>query len=64
MDGDEGRRALDWLVFGLVVVALTLARPIWSGSGAPWWIPFALWAAMIGLGVVLSTRGHSESGDR
>jgi hypothetical protein len=47
-------RSLVALCFGLALF-VTPARAVWIREGAPWWAPFALWAALI-VGGYLSAR--------
>ena len=51
LPADSGHR-LDAAIAVVVVAVLVFASPLralWSGPGAPWYLPFVLWLAVIGL---------------
>lgn len=56
-------RALDWLLLGVVVFVLTAGRAVWAAPTAPWWSPFALWGAMVGLGALRVCRRQGDADD-
>ena len=48
------RHALDWLVLGLAVFALTAGRSTWLSADVPWWGAFALWGGLVAAGALAS----------
>lgn len=59
--GDSGHQ-LDAAIAVFVVALLVFASPLralWSGRGAPWYLPLALWLALIVLAwLVQRLRGR------
>lgn len=48
------RRATALILLGFASLALTFGRGVWADDAAPWWGPFALWLALVGVGVGLA----------
>ncbi|MCA9614216.1 MAG: hypothetical protein H6721_21425 [Sandaracinus sp.] len=43
------------LALGALIFASPL-RAVWAREGAPWWVPFLLWAALLVLAAWVATR--------
>lgn len=43
------------LALGALVFASPL-RAVWGRPGAPWWAPFLVWVALLGVAVWVATR--------
>ncbi|MEZ4385730.1 MAG: hypothetical protein R3A79_30705 [Nannocystaceae bacterium] len=58
---DSKARAALAVVVG--AVALTAGRALWAADDAPWWSPFALWAALLAVGVALARLDRPAPGE-
>jgi|GEM_PF-2586614 len=61
----EPERAADLVLLGFVTGVLVLATPLrglWASPESPWWLPFAVWLAVIVV-AALSARAWMRHGD-
>jgi hypothetical protein len=47
--------AMVGLAIGIVALATPL-RVLWLRDGSPWWLPFAVWVGVIGVGAIAARR--------
>jgi hypothetical protein len=57
-----GARA--WVLAAITTVAfVSPLRALWANDAAPWWAPFAAWAAIVALAAVALQRRGADDGD-
>lgn len=62
-DSGGSVRHYDGVLFVLVVALFALAPPLvewWATPDRPWYLPYLIWAAIIGAGLALRRTGRHD----